>query len=111
MPTRRRRSDTSIGRMFSPSSRISPSTRVWRMVSFIRFRVRRKVDLPQPEGPMKAVTWLREDLQVDILQRLESSVVEIRDWSRCSFGVSGGWRAGSLAWRLACCILRRMGLV
>jgi hypothetical protein len=25
-------------------------------VSFIRFRQRRKVDLPQPDGPMKAVT-------------------------------------------------------
>jgi hypothetical protein len=28
------------------------------MVSFIRFMVRRKVDLPQPDGPMKAVTVL-----------------------------------------------------
>ena len=26
-------------------------------VSFIRLRTRRKVDLPQPDGPMKAVTW------------------------------------------------------
>jgi hypothetical protein len=26
------------------------------MVSFMRFRQRRKVDLPQPDGPMKAVT-------------------------------------------------------
>ena len=27
------------------------------MRSFIRFRLRSSVDLPQPEGPMKAVTW------------------------------------------------------
>jgi len=33
-----------------------PSTRQPVMVSFIRFRQRRKVDLPQPDGPMKAVT-------------------------------------------------------
>ncbi len=35
---------------------MSPSTRQIGIVSFIRFRQRRKVDLPQPEGPMKAVT-------------------------------------------------------
>jgi len=34
-----------------------PSTRALPMVSFIRLSVRRKVDLPQPEGPMKAVTY------------------------------------------------------
>jgi hypothetical protein len=27
------------------------------MVSFMRLRQRRKVDLPQPDGPMKAVTF------------------------------------------------------
>jgi len=27
------------------------------MVSFIRLSARRKVDLPQPDGPMKAVTY------------------------------------------------------
>ena len=31
-------------------------TRAPGMVSFIRLRQRRKVDLPQPDGPMKAVT-------------------------------------------------------
>ena len=29
-----------------------------RIVSFIRFSVRRNVDLPQPDGPMRAVTLL-----------------------------------------------------
>ena len=27
------------------------------MVSFMRFRQRRKVDLPQPDGPISAVIW------------------------------------------------------
>ena len=35
---------------------MQPSTRAEGIVSFIRLSVRRKVDLPQPEGPMKAVT-------------------------------------------------------
>ena len=42
--------------MSFPSSSTSPSTRVSGMMSFIRFRQRRKVDLPQPDGPMNAVT-------------------------------------------------------
>src|SRR3989442_14455604 len=33
-----------------------PATRTPRMWSFIRLRQRRKVDLPQPEGPISAVT-------------------------------------------------------
>ncbi len=33
-----------------------PSTRVAGMMSFIRLSVRRNVLLPQPDGPMKAVT-------------------------------------------------------
>ena len=39
------------------SSRTWPSTRVSGMRSFIRFRQRRNVDLPHPEGPMSAVTY------------------------------------------------------
>ena len=35
-----------------------PSTRVPGMMSFIRLSVRRNVLLPQPDGPMNAVTWL-----------------------------------------------------
>src|SRR5271169_3526047 len=44
--------------MFFPSRRISPSRREWRTVSCIRSSVRRRVDLPQPDGPMRAVTLL-----------------------------------------------------
>jgi hypothetical protein len=36
--------------------RTCPSTRVSGMMSFIRFSVRMNVLLPQPDGPMKAVT-------------------------------------------------------
>ena len=37
---------------------MSPVTRALSIVSFIRLMQRRKVDLPQPDGPMKAVTVL-----------------------------------------------------
>ena len=41
----------------SPSSSMTPSTRTFSTRSFIRLKHRNKVDLPHPEGPMKAVTW------------------------------------------------------
>ena len=44
--------------MSLPSIVILPVTRQIGMVSFMRLMQRRKVDLPQPEGPMKAVTAL-----------------------------------------------------
>ncbi|KAJ06547.1 hypothetical protein M004_01925 [Pseudomonas aeruginosa M10] len=58
MPTRRRSSATStpLAKMLWPSRRISPSTRQPSTRSFIRLKQRSKVDLPQPDGPMKAVT-------------------------------------------------------
>jgi hypothetical protein len=58
MPTRARSRTGSRSRSFtsSPSSRILPSTRAPGMVSFIRLMQRRKVDFPQPEGPIRAVT-------------------------------------------------------
>ena len=42
--------------MSTSSIRIRPSTRVPGMMSFIRLSVRRNVLLPQPDGPMNAVT-------------------------------------------------------
>ena len=51
--------------MSSPSSVILPVTRQPSIMSFIRLRQRRKVDLPQPDGPMKAVTSLRPDIEID----------------------------------------------
>src|SRR3984893_6439882 len=58
MPTRRRNCVTSCAKMLCPSSVISPSKRAWRTISCIRFSVRSKVDFPQPDGPISAVTLL-----------------------------------------------------
>ena len=41
-----------------PSICTEPSTRVPGMMSFMRLSERRNVDLPHPDGPMNAVTWL-----------------------------------------------------
>ena len=45
--------------MSRPSSLIEPVTRAPGMVSFMRFRQRRNVDLPHPDGPIMASTWRR----------------------------------------------------
>src|SRR5437879_6182980 len=42
--------------MSMPSSATSPPWRVLSIRSFMRLSVRRKVDLPQPEGPISAST-------------------------------------------------------
>jgi hypothetical protein len=42
--------------MFRPWNSTSPSTRASGTVSCIRLRQRSSVDLPQPDGPMIAVT-------------------------------------------------------
>ena len=58
MPTRRRTSMTSVvaALMSRPFTRMVPVIFTLSIRSFIRFRQRRRVDLPQPEGPMNAVT-------------------------------------------------------
>src|SRR2546421_1080643 len=43
----------------SPSSRMSPAWRVCGISSFNRFTERKKVLLPQPDGPIRAVTARR----------------------------------------------------
>ena len=60
IPTRMRSSTGSIvpWLMSSPSSVMVPPTSTFPSMSFMRFRQRSSVDLPQPEGPMSAVTWL-----------------------------------------------------
>src|ERR1700722_6432826 len=52
--------------MSSPNSRISPSMRASGFSSCMRFKARRKVDLPQPLGPMMAVT-VRAAISIDTL--------------------------------------------
>ena len=58
MPTVRRTATGSVPFAYRsrPLSSIVPSTRPPGMTSCIRLSVRRKVDLPHPDGPMKAVT-------------------------------------------------------
>ena len=41
--------------MFSPSMSSSPSTEKSAILSFMRFKVLNRVDLPQPDGPISAV--------------------------------------------------------
>ncbi len=51
-------------RMLRSRYMIEPSARWPGYRSYMRFRVRSRVDLPQPEGPMKAVTcfsWMSSD--------------------------------------------------
>jgi hypothetical protein len=57
MPIRRRTAvgETPLAYSEAPRYWISPSTRAPTTRSFIRFRVRRTVVLPQPDGPMNAV--------------------------------------------------------
>src|SRR5918998_5429217 len=43
--------------MSSPSSSTRPVIQPFSESSCIRFRVRRKVDLPHPDGPIRACTW------------------------------------------------------
>src|SRR3989442_12830434 len=61
MPTSRRSATGSVPfeNTETPSSRMSPMCRVFGISSFNRFTERRKVLLPQPEGPIRAVTARR----------------------------------------------------
>ena len=47
------------------------------MRSFMRFNARRKVDLPQPEGPIKAVTRLARMSRFDVVQSVLGTVMQI----------------------------------
>ena len=51
---------------------LQPSTR-----SFIRFRLFKNVDFPQPEGPMNAVISSRCKIQIDVFERMEAAVIQI----------------------------------
>jgi hypothetical protein len=58
MPTlaRSRFTSCALSSTLRPLNRISPSARWPGYRSNIRLKVRSSVDLPQPDGPMKAVT-------------------------------------------------------
>ena len=74
----------------------APSTRVPGMMSFIRFSVRRNVLLPQPDGPMNAVTTFGWMPMRDVLERALRAVVEVQvadvdlDGGRVGAGGRGG---------------------
>ena len=60
----------------------------------MRLKQRRKVDLPQPEGPISAVTLLLVHRHVDVLQRVEVAVVEAERFAS-AFGGERPARCGS----------------
>ena len=47
------------------------------MVSFMRLRQRRKVDLPHPDGPIIASTWFLRDVDADFLDGVFLAVVHV----------------------------------
>ena len=53
-----------------PSISILPVTRAIGMVSFMRLMQRRKVDLPQPDGPIKRGDRALRNVEVDVVQRV-----------------------------------------
>ncbi len=72
MPTRLRSETRSKSRplMSRPSSATTPSWRELSTKSFMRLRLHRKVLLPQPEGPMRAIT-------------LRSGMVRLMEYRAC----------------------------
>ena len=71
-------------------ARSCPSTAAVGIVSFIRLMQRRKVDLPQPEGPIRAVTCACRDVEVDVVQRLLGAVIDV-DVAGASILAAGCW--------------------
>ena len=55
MPTWTRSALASIPKMSEPRNSMVPSQRTVSTKSHMRLNVRKSVDLPQPDGPMKAV--------------------------------------------------------
>ena len=70
MPTRVRSWTTSTEEwlILLPSISMSPVTLHPSIVSFMRLRHRKKVDLPHPDGPIQAVTSL-PDTEMEMLLR------------------------------------------
>jgi hypothetical protein len=60
-----------------PLSRMLPVTRAPSTRSFIRLRQRRKVDLPQPDGPIRAVTCRRGKAMLRLCRASELAIIEV----------------------------------
>src|SRR6266581_795807 len=100
MPTRRRTiaGSTVLEYRFSPWRRTVPSTHVFGTSSCIRLRQRRKVDFPQPLGPMIAVTAF------DAMSSVTSSIARLSPYQtdrlftwKVDTGRGSGVGAGSAA--------------
>src|SRR5262245_38403733 len=95
MPTRLRSSVTSrLGSWMSvPPTRMVPSMRTPSTRSFIRFRQRSSVDLPQPEGPMYAVTRCL-GMAIVTSRRASFGPYQSDRWSISTMGASTTGAAG-----------------
>ena len=99
MPMRLRSPLTSVSgsKMSAPSKRIVPAMRTSSIRSFRRLMQRSKVDLPQPEGPMKAVIFF-SGIESEISFNAFFSLYHSDSRSTSRIGSSTrGWRAGSSA--------------
>ena len=56
----------------------------------MRLSTRSSVDLPQPDGPMKAVDLVGVERQADVLQRAAVAVEEVEIADRDLLGQAGG---------------------
>ena len=104
MPTRCRSATRSVlgEKTDVPSTRMSPSWRTPGIRSLSRLIERRNVDLPQPDGPMIAVTDLRSMLKRQVPEDLPAAVGEAEvadvDGRRAALpGVGAGGRGASVA--------------
>src|SRR5947209_7184656 len=81
--------------MSSPSSRMSPPWRVPSIRSFMRLRARRNVDLPQPDGPIRATTE-RSGMFSEMSCRACLAPYQKDRWRTANFdtapGLVVGWR-------------------
>ena len=104
MPTRCRSATRSVpgAKTDMPSTRMSPSWRTPGIRSLSRLIERRNVDLPQPDGPMMAVTALPLDAEAQVPEHLPAAVPEAEvahvDRGRAALaGLGAGGRGESVA--------------
>ena len=88
MPTRRRKLLTSTSSNVFAIERDWPSARAPRIISLMRFSVRRKVDLPQPEGPMRAVMPLSGISILMSCKRLKRAIEKIQRLDAISWSLA-----------------------
>src|SRR3989440_8107712 len=81
--------------MSSPWRRTFPSTLAFGIVSCIRFKQRMRVDFPQPEGPMTAVTmWLSMSIVMSWMANFSPYQAE-SDSTRSFSAIAGSPRHGT----------------